>query len=141
MPNAGQKGSDASAREATRKLVAATRQLHSLQQVLDALHSKMASAASPDTKPPARRVVPRLRLPARPPETPRTADLTVGKNTLVGLKCCAYIRCCHAMLMFCNVSYLAAGGLLRSSHGQNLIVCHARVQLHSAHQLAHALAG
>ena len=91
--NAGQKGSDASAREATRKLVAAIRQLHSLQQVLDALHSKMANSASPDTKPPSRWEVPKLRLPAGPPETPRATDLTVGKNTLVRLNCCADVAC------------------------------------------------
>ena len=106
MSHAGQKGSDASAREATEKLVAATRQLHSLQQVLDALHSKMASTASPDKKPPSRRVVPKLRLPARPPETPYGTDLTVGKNTLVRLDCCAYlITCCHA-IMLCPILLL-----------------------------------
>lgn len=81
--------------------MAATRQLHSLQQVLDALHSKMASTASPDMKPPSRRVVPKLRLPARPPETPRSKDLTVGKNTLVRLICCAYVACQRNIVIQC----------------------------------------
>ena len=132
MSNAGQKGSDASAREATKKLVAATRQLHSLQQVLDALHSKVASTASLDKESSSRRGVPKLRLPARPPETPRATDLTVGKNTLVRLNCCAYVACQSDVVMFCKPSYPAGGGQLEFVMDQLLTACHAGVQLHWA---------
>ena len=42
MNVAGQKGSDVSAREATRKLVAATKQMHALQAVLEDVHGLVA---------------------------------------------------------------------------------------------------
>ena len=41
---AGQKGSDVSAREATKKLVAATKQMHALQAVLQDVHASVSSS-------------------------------------------------------------------------------------------------
>ena len=96
---AGQKGSDASAREATKKLVAASKQLRALQAVLgklgvttvaeetcndeNAMPTPRASIAASAVKP----TVPKLALGAlhaAPANVSQPSDrVTVGRNTIV----------------------------------------------------------
>ena len=47
---AGQKGSDVSAREATRRLVSATKQAHALQRMLGSIHAEANGQASTQSK-------------------------------------------------------------------------------------------